>query len=279
MRVERFGDQYEATATLCDLSASELRKRDEAQAQPLQRWIAWDGDAVTGAVSTWLRPDDRMFVFFAGTAGAIGPLTAAASTELGRSLHATVDDSARARVDALSASGFGVEAVNDSFTVPFDAALRVFGRAPVPQGFTIVSAAEVDVDRLFTLDNTVRQEVPGCDGWRGDREWFRSEIAERPPFDPDGYLVGIDETTGEYAGLIRIWRNPSGPRFGLVGVARQYRNTLLAAALLRRGLESASTWGSATFTAETSPDNSVVHHRMRRIGAVHTGRFLQMVCA
>lgn len=83
--------------------------------------------------------------------------------------------------------------------------------------------------------------------------WFHGELAERPPFDPGGYLVGVDEATGAYAGLIRIWRNPAGPRFGMIGAARQYRNTLLAAALLRQALEAAATWGSDMFTAEDQP--------------------------
>ena len=76
---------------------------------------------------------------------------------------------------------------------------------------------------------------------------------------------------------MRIWRNPTGPRFGLVGVLRRYRNTTIAAALLKQALTAASGWGHETFTAETSPSNPIIYRRMERVGAESLGQFLQMV--
>ncbi len=46
--------------------------------------------------------------------------------------------------------------------------------------------------------------------WLGNQEWFSEELA-----DPAAYLVAIDNASNIYAGLARIWRNPTGPRFGL----------------------------------------------------------------
>jgi hypothetical protein len=36
-----------------------------------------------------------------------------------------------------------------------------------------------------------------------------------PAFNPATYLVAVEEDTGEYIGLVRIWMNRSGPRIGM----------------------------------------------------------------
>jgi hypothetical protein len=69
------------------------------------------------------------------------------------------------------------------------------------------------------------------------------------------------------AGLVRIWRNPGEPSLGLIGVLPKHRHTTLAAEMLRRALTTASTWGSDTFTAATSPANPVIYPRMRLLDA------------
>lgn len=224
------------------------------------------------------RPDARTFVSSTGDADAIGPLVDAIAAELPRAfLHTIVDDTDPDRQAAFEATGFVVELTEDVFTVPFDRAIRAFAKAPTPTGYSIISAADADRDRLVDLDNLVRQDVPGCDGWAGDRAWLDDELDESPPFDPSAYLIGAHDATGEYAGLIRIWRNRGGPRFGLIGVTRPHRHTTLAAALLRRGLTAAAEWGSPTFTTETSLTNAVIHHRMARLGGERTARFHQLV--
>ena len=200
-------------------------------------------------------------------------MTEAAATAGGR--LRTVADAADLRSrTALEASGFEVVLVNESFRVPFEVARAHLRRSDPSPGFHIITADLADEQRLFTLDTTLRQDVPGTDGWRGDREWFRQELAEAPPFDPSAYLVAVDGDNGEYAGLVRMWRNPDGPRLGLVGVARQYRSTTLGAILLARVVEVAAGWGYDAFDTGTSPSNSVIHPRMRRIGAELIGRSL-----
>lgn len=278
MEVLRFTDQYELAAVVYDLSSDELRGRDERQGQPLRRWIAVrDGEAV-GAVSSWLRPDDRMFLYFVGhDRASYVPLTAAVVEALGRIVYTLVDAGDHEAVQALEAAGFDSELVEERFRIPFDKALGWLERAWIPSGFSIHPADTVDEDRLFTLDNTLRQDTLGTDGWRGDREWFHDELAEAPPFDPSAYLVAIDDGNGEYVGLVRIWRNQTGPRFGLVGVVRQYRNTPIAAALLKQAVTAASKWGYDAFVAEASPANKVIYPRMERIEAESMGQFLQMV--
>lgn len=274
----RFTGQYELAAVLYGMSPDELRGRDERQGQPLQRWIAIsDGEAV-GAVSTWSRPDNRTFLYFVGRdRTAYAPLTEAVVETLHRRVHTHIDANDTQAVEALEAAGFESELVEEGFRIRFDKALARLDRAWIPSGFSIHSADAVDEDRLFALDNTLRQDTLGTDGWRGDREWFHDELADAPPFDPSAYLVAVDDHNGEYVGLVRAWRNPSGPRFGLVGVVRQYRNTPIAAVLLKQALTAASRWGQDTFTAETSPANAVIYPRMERLGAESMGQFLQMV--
>ncbi|HUH14346.1 MAG TPA: GNAT family N-acetyltransferase [Gaiellaceae bacterium] len=278
MDVERFTDQYEVTAALHGCTPEDLRRRDRDRALPLRRWLAFRGGDAVGAVTAWLRPDDRMFLDFAcRNPAAYGPLTEAAAEALRCRLHTLVDAAAGDAVAALEAAGFETELVQERFRIRFDRALALVDRAWVPRGFGVRRADEVEEERLFALDNALRRDTPGTDGWQGDRRWFHDELAEAPPFDPRAYLVAIDEGGGEYVGLARIWRNPAGPRFGLLGVLRRYRSTSIAAALLKQALTAASRWGHPTFTTETSPVNRVVYPRMQRLGAESLGRSLQLV--
>ncbi len=276
MEVRVFANEYAAVAALYETTPDELRLRDERQGQPLQRWFAVSEGEVVGAVTTWLRPDDRLFLYYVGR-GAHGPLAEAVVGALGRSVCVTVDADEVAMVTSLRAAGFEKELEAERFRIGFDSVLSRLDRAWVPTGFSVHPADAVDEDRLFVLDNILRRDVPGTDGWHGDRTWFHEELAESPPFDRTAYLVAIDDRTGEYAGLVRIWRNPSGPRLGFIGVARPYRHTTIAAALLKGALTAASKWGHDTFTTETSLSNHVIHPRMSRLGAQSLGRFFQLV--
>lgn len=276
--VVRFTDQYQMAAGLYDASPDELRRRDQGQTRPPRRWLAIRDDEAISAVSTWLRPDDRMFLNFVGPdVGSYAVLAETAATELGRPVHTFVDADDLGVVEAMQSSGFETEITEERFRIRFDRALTWLVRAWVPTGFSTHRANEVDEDRLFTLDNTIRQDVPGTDGWRGDRQWFHEELIEAPPFDGSAYLVAVDDRNGEYVGLVRVWRNANGPRLGLIGVVRQYRNSPVAPALLKQALTAAAEWGHDTFTTETSPSNRVTYPRMKRIGAESLGQLLQMV--
>jgi GNAT superfamily N-acetyltransferase len=218
-----------------------------------------------------------MFLRFVGDDHrAFGPLGERIGDELGNPVFATIGEDSGGARGSLQRAGFVIDMVSEGFRVRFDDALRWLRRAWVPSGFAIVSADRVDEDGLFDLDNALRNLVPGTEGWRGNRDWFHEELAERPPFDPAAYLVAIDLSSGAHAGLVRIWRNLSGARLGLIGVLPRFRSAPIAAALLQRALAAASTWGHDGFVTETSLDNAVVHPRLNRLGE-STGRFVQMV--
>jgi len=271
-------DQYELAAPLYDGSADDLRIRDESQATPARRWLALRNGVAAGAVMAGERPDDKLFLSFVGSdESTYGPLGMAAARAFSRPVRTTVDADARGAITALRGAGFVTELTSERFRIRFDSALAGLRRAWVPNGYSVVTAEAVDIDRLFALDNTLRHDVPGTDGWHGDRAWFRGELTEAPPLDPTAYLVGTHDATDELVALVRIWRNPSGPRLGLIGVVAKHRSTVIAAALLKQALTAASSWGHDTFVTETSLTNRVIYPRLDRLGAESLGQSLQMV--
>jgi len=277
MRVERFHDQYMQAAAAYGTTVEELRERDRNKASPPRRWLALAGNRAAGAVMVATRLDRRTFLsFVCPDPAAYTPLARAVAADVGGRLYTAADAADTEALAALRSAGFVEEYEFERFRVPFAAALAAVARTPLPSGFSVHAADDVDERRLFTLDVTVRQDVPGTEGWRGDRAMFHAELAEAPPFDHSAYLVAVDNENGEYAGLARIWRNASGPRFGLVGVARQYRSTLIGPALIRLALEGAAGWGHETFATEASTANPVTHRRMKRLGE-SLGRDYQLV--
>lgn len=276
MRVERFTDEYSLLAPLYEMSADQLRDRDERSGQEVQRWYVVEGGLATAAATARLRPDDRLFLVFRGNGvDAYGPLTEHVVGALGRSAFTTCEDAESDRLRSLFDGGFQIEMTNDRFVVPFDVVLRRLDRAWLPNGYAIRSVADVDEDRAFRLDNAVRNLVPGSEGWAGNRQWFAEELRS-PEFDPTTYLVAIEESTDSYAGLLRIWRNADGPRLGLLAVLPEHRVRSLAAALLKQGLIAAAEWGFDAFATETSPQNPDTYPGLMRMGIEPIGRFHQL---
>lgn len=276
MRVEQFSDEYELIAPHYGMTASDLRARDQRQGQSVRRWYVIDEQRVVAAAVPWLRPDDRMFVAFqVEDVRAYRPLTETIGQALGRSVSTMCDDADREHLWALREAGFRIEMTDDRFVVPFASALTLVERAWVPSGYAIRSVSDVDEQRSFELDNQIRNLVPGTEGWIGDQAWFGEELRS-PEFDPTAYLIAVEETTDSYVGLLRIWRNPSGPRLGLIGVLPKHRRVPIAAELLKQGLTAASTWGHDTFATETSPNNPHTYPRLVRMGMEKVGRFHQL---
>ncbi len=251
----------------------ELTGRDTPPDAPsLGRWVTIDDGRAVAGVEARLRPDGRVFLSIHGSdRNAQRLMIATVRTSLARPLHVVCRSGQPADRRALTDIGFETTLIEDLFRVGFRQALAAVARAWVPSGHSIVSASVVDAGRLFELDNQLRRLVPGTEDWKGDRQMFDAELAEAPPFDADGYLIGRDDRTGDLVGLIRFWRNPSGPRLGMIGVLPTRRGTTLGPALLKQGLEAASTWGSDHFVTETSLSNRHVHHRLIALGAEVTG--------
>lgn len=264
MECRRFRDEYDEVAPLYGMTAEALRARDR------KRWIAVHHEKIVAAAETLIRPDGRCFLRPVGDESAASSLAHEIVRELRRSVYAVAAEGSPLLGDLL-AGGFATELTNEEFVVPFRAALRFVRRATVPGPYRLLPIAESDLDRLYALDNAVRNLVPGSDGWTGNRDWFDDELTDRA-----AYWVAADLVTDKYVGLARMWRNPDGPRFGLIGVMPGHRRPSPAAALLRATLEEAAAWGYDTFTTETALTNPVVHPRLTRIGTP-TGRSHQLV--
>ena len=146
------------------------------------------------AVKAYVRPDGRHFVEDPDP-----EFLAEATTDL----YCTVEAS---EVDSYLALGFDVHRREGTYLVPIRSA-----RVDVPQGVVFAPADEVDETSLRLLDNELRQDVPGTNGWQWDEADFREETYEAAEFDPKTYLVALDGETGEYVGIVRVWMKQPTP--------------------------------------------------------------------
>jgi RimJ/RimL family protein N-acetyltransferase len=143
-----------------------------------------------------------------------------------------------------------------------------------PPPFAHVRADEADLDRLRLLDDELRQDVPGTDGWRWDEDGFREETFQ-PAFDPALYLVAVDG--GEYVGIVRVWMNPRGPRLGFVGVRRSQRQHGLGRALVAAVFAELHSRGIAEVTTEIDDENVASRALLEGMGARPVGATLELV--
>lgn len=141
---------------------------------------------------------------------------------------------------------------------------------PPPDGVSFLTVDHVDEDRLRELDDLLRQDVPGTDGWRWDPRDFHEETAAA---DPELYLVAVDEATGEYIGIARVW----GTRLGFVGVAREHRRRGIARALLSRVFAVLATRGIDEVTTEIDVDNVASRRTIEPLGSRVVGQSVEVV--
>lgn len=95
-----------------------------------------------------------------------------------------------------------------------------------------VPVDELDLEAVARLDNAIRADIPGTENWHGTAADLQ-ETLDDPEFDSALYLVARHVETGSLDGLIRVWNRAPAPRLGCIGVARPWRRTRLAAALIR----------------------------------------------
>lgn len=169
----------------------------------------------------FVRPDGRCFLR--------APADAADAPD--RELFAVVDEADVNARELWKQLGFEVSRREGIYIIPTDPAVTGLREVEPPRGFLFVSADRVDEHRLRLLDDALRQDVPGTDGWRWSEDAFHEETF-CDDFDPATYLVAVERATGEYVGLARVWNNPSGPRLGLIAVLAPFRRRGLARALL-----------------------------------------------
>lgn len=254
MQIVKFTDQYERLAEAHGITTAALAERLAHEEDDRPRWIAVESGRGIGVINPWRGPDRRVRLSLdCRDSTAYQPLIRAAVNALNADIHVTVSGSDLVLRRAFTAVGFRLDYTEDVYSARFTSAAAALRAAKLPDGFTVITADRADGRNWFTLDNTLRQDIQGTEGWRGDLKWFADNNYDSPYFDPAAHLIAVDDFNGEYAGLVRFWNGPHPqPRLGMLGVLRQYRGCGLGSALLARGVDHASTWGHETFTGETA---------------------------
>lgn len=278
VHVEKFVDQHELLAQARGLTLQQLRASHALHDDDSTRWIAVAGGKGCGEASASRGPDLKTRVRLdCRDAAARAPLARAVAADLSGTLYATVDGSEVVMRSAFTAAGFVVEYTDDVYQAEFARVPSLRASTNV-RGFSFMTADRAHTRSWFTLDNTLRQDVRGLDGWRGDLKWFAEENQQSPHFDPAAYVIAVDDANGEYAGLCRFWNGPDGKvRLGMLGVLRQYRGLGLGAALLVAAAGPASRWGSPTFTGETYRGAEAMCALWKSLGAAVVGSKLTLV--
>ncbi|MDP9868806.1 MULTISPECIES: GNAT family N-acetyltransferase [Streptosporangium] len=242
------------------------------------KWTVWNGEALWGEASMLLRPDGRHFVFFRSCrAEAYGPPVHAAAEHHPHDLCTELSESDVDSRRHLAEAGFTIARTEHVYTLSTDPHVTGLSSTAAPAGFTIVTADQVPEKGLRELDDELRQDVPGCAGWKWDRQEFRRQTYDSPDFDPATYLVAVDQSTGRYAGLARVWGSLSMPRLGLITVGRPYRRLGLARALLARVFGLLHQRGKTSVIAEVDATNLGSTTLLSEIGARRVGGSIELI--
>jgi len=142
---------------------------------------------------------------------------------------------------------------------------------------SLVSADAVDENGLRMLDEALRQDVPGTDGWINDPREFREYTFDERRFDPATYLVAVDDISRAFAGLARVWNHPRQPRLGLVGVTSGYRRRGLAKMLLAAVFAPLRDRGISEVAAEADAASTASNALLSRISARRIGGSTELV--
>lgn len=241
------------------------------------RWTASSGGDVVGWLRALVRPDQRCALYLRDIADerAYAPLLDAALGELTGELYVEADEDATSLRTLLAERGFAEHRREHHYLVPTGRS----GSRALPDGFRLLSAADADVARLSALDDALRQDVPGADGWHNDPREFAAQTFGDPEFDPAMYVVAVHQPTGDYAGLVRVWRRPVVSRLGLIAVLPAHRRRGLAGALLAAAFAVCQERGQAEVTCEVDVTNTASNSLLGGLGARRVGGTVELLRA
>lgn len=206
----------------------------------------------------WIRPDGRCFLL--GEPDEELPLG---------ELFASVDEADARRRAAFEALGFAPVRRELDLLLP-----AVLAPVAAPGGVRARRADEVPEDALRLLDDELRQDVPGTDGWHWRPEDFREETYSSPQYDPAVYLPG--EVDGELAAICRVWLRPERPRLGFVGVRRSLRRRGIARWLVGEAFAVLAARGHDEVATEVDETNVGSRALLERIGGRCVGASLEL---
>lgn len=245
---------------------------------PEVHWHALDDDEVAGRAHALHRPDRRVFVSVdTWREDVFGALVNAVAQDLRRDLYTTVDEADGEQLGRWSSIGFAEHRREDEYLIPIAPQATGLHQAAFPAGFSAISADAADEGRLRALDETLRADVPGSDGWVNDPDQFHEYTFDPRHFDPATYLLAVHDSSGQYAGLARVWNDPDHPRLGLIGVVSSHRRRGLARALLAAAFRPLHARGITHVTAEADITNEPSTALLNRIGARRTGGTIELL--
>ncbi len=248
---------------------------DEGVIARRTRHASWSlvRDGVTVATAAAVcRPDRRWFVSVdAWRPEDTEPLVHAMISDLGHDLHTRIGGTDDEALELWSRFGFRPERHEIELVFSPDPVRTGLVDTAMPAGLTLLSAAEADEVELRLLDDRLRDEVPGTDGWLNDPSEFQDVTFDDAHFDPATYLVAVDAEHRLFAGLVRIWTGRHHARLGLIGVVPAYRRRGLARALLAHALHPVHERGITVVTAEADDTDRASLDLLRGLGSVVTG--------
>lgn len=208
---------------------------------------------------TFLRPDGRRFLLDRPDA-ALPP----------GELYAEIDESDDEQLRALATLGF----VRHRKELHLVLSAQV-PRVPRPSGVEAVRADAVDEEALRLLDDELRQDVPGTEGWRWDAAGFHEATYLSPQFDPAVYLVAL--AAGAPVGICRVWvRTGQIPRLGFVGVRRSLRRRSLARWLIGETFAVLDARGEREVATEVDETNVASRALLEGLGGRVVGAALEL---
>jgi ribosomal protein S18 acetylase RimI-like enzyme len=207
---------------------------------------------------TFLRPDGRRFVLGRPT-GELPP----------EELFASVEESDLGRLRAFEDLGFVRERRELQLVLPTDRP-----RLPAPAGVVALRADEVAEETLRLLDDELRQDVPGTDGWRWTADDFREETFQSAHFDPAVYLVAAHE--GAHVGICRVWIRPEHPKLGFIGVRRSLRRHGIARWLIGEAFAVLHARGEREAWTEVDETNVASRSLLEGLGGRLVGASLEL---
>jgi GNAT superfamily N-acetyltransferase len=213
----------------------------------------------------WTRPDGRCFVF--GEPDDDLPL--------GR-VYAEADEADEARVGALNRLGFADRRRELLLQLPTDSSAWSVSPVEPPPGISFVPADRVEEEHLRLLDDLLRQDVPGTDGWEWSAEGFREETYASRDFDPGTYLVAVDGRRNGI-GIARVWMRRDGPRLGLIGVRSDWRRRGVARALVAAALVAVRQHDPRDVRTVVDETNTASRELLFGFGARTVGASLELV--
>ncbi len=233
-----------------------------------------DGSTVASAYAV-CRPDRRWFVSVDGWLEQDHePLVNAMIDDLAHDLYTRIDGSDPEGLQVWSRFGFEPHRREVEFLFSPDPARTGLVAPPIPAGLVLLSVEDVDEGALRTLDDELRRDLPGSDGWINDPTEFHDLTFDEALYDPATYLVAVDDEHRRFAGLVRIWANQERSRLGLVAVTRTYRRLGLARALLGAALGPLHARGIEHVMAEADGTDTASLGLLRSIGAEQSGSSL-----